>query len=85
MVPFWNLWIPHKAFVPGLNHLQLLSAFPTSGFIFSNLFIPICGVLPFLSLDVFLLIDVTRGKPIMARFLTVAFILTIFCDEKYLK
>ena len=27
----------------------------------------------------------TRGKPIMAHFLMVTFVLTIFCDEKYLK
>ena len=82
---FWNLWISHRAFVPGLNHLQLLSAFPTFVFIFSILFILIHGVLPFPHLDIFPLIDDTRGKPIMAHFLTVAFILTIFCDKKYLK
>ena len=84
-VDFWNFQISHKACVPSWNCLLLPGVFPALGFIFSSLFTPIHGVLPFTPLAVLPFIDITNGKPIMACFCTVALVLAIFCDEKDLK
>ena len=64
-----NFWISHRACVPGQNCLLLPGVFPAFGFIFSSLFTPINGVLPFTPLDVLPFIEVTKGKPNMACFL----------------
>ena len=84
-IDFWNFQISCNACVPGQNCLQLLGVFPAFGFIFSSLFTPNYGVLPFPPLEVLPFREVTKGKPIMAHFHTVALGFAIFCDEKYLK
>ena len=86
-VYFWNWQISLKAFVPGWN-LLLLAALDTAlDWIWSNHLMPICSVLPFPILfpTNFPQKEWARGTPIMACFLTVALVLAIFCDEKYLK
>ena len=85
LVDFWNFLISHKACVPGQNCLLLLGIFPIFGSICSSLFTPILGVLPFRFWEVIPFSKATNGSPIIACFLTVAFVVTILCNEKYLK
>ena len=82
---FWNFHSSLKACVPRENHLLLPGVLPAFAFIFSSCFIPIRRVLPFTPLDVLPCIKVTKGNPILAHLQTVALVLAIFCDEKYLK
>ena len=77
--------ISPKPCVPGQNCLLLPCVLPGFAFIFSSHLTPIHGFLPFTPLGVLPCIDVTKGKPIVSHLQTVALVLTIFCDKKYLK
>ena len=74
--------------VPGLN----LFLWPIFGiildFIQSNPLIPILGAFPLPDFSSLHFVDITdwaNSMPIMALCLTVAFVLSILCDGKYLK